>query len=134
MSSSEETEGGNATISFERVTVQPTEAFNIKYRDPGIVNGDGGDDNDVDTDIMLNVTVEIPACYTKISVNDVILDLTKGERSDSSGNRSVSRELPDEWTVSLSEDNQSNPDLFSCLLYTSPSPRDLSTSRMPSSA
>ena len=26
------------------------------------------------------------------------------------------------------------PDLYICLLYTSPSPRDLSTSRMPSSA
>ena len=26
------------------------------------------------------------------------------------------------------------PDLYACLLYTSPSPRDLSTSRMPSSA
>ena len=26
------------------------------------------------------------------------------------------------------------PDLYTCLLYTSPSPRDLSTSRMPSSA
>ena len=26
------------------------------------------------------------------------------------------------------------PDIYSCLLYTSPSPRDLSTSRMPSSA
>jgi len=110
MSSSEETERGDATISFERVTVQPTEAFNIKYRDPGIVNAD---DNDVDTDIMLSVTVEIPACYTKISVNDVILDLTKGERSSSSGNRSVSRELPDEWAVLFTEANQSNPDLFS---------------------
>ena len=29
---------------------------------------------------------------------------------------------------------QSNIDVSSCLLYTSPSPRDLSTSRMPSSA
>ena len=29
---------------------------------------------------------------------------------------------------------ESNPRLLSCLLYTSPSPRDLSTSRMPSSA
>ena len=27
-----------------------------------------------------------------------------------------------------------HPELFTCLLYTSPSPRDLSTSRMPSSA
>ena len=26
------------------------------------------------------------------------------------------------------------PDIYTCLLYTSPSPRDLSTSRMPSSA
>ena len=35
------------------------------------------------------------------------------------------------------EDNGLNiimPELLSCLLYTSPSPRDLSTSRMPSSA
>ena len=30
--------------------------------------------------------------------------------------------------------NQSRRDLTNCLLYTSPSPRDLSTSRMPSSA
>ena len=30
--------------------------------------------------------------------------------------------------------NSMNPDLLVCLLYTSPSPRDLSTSRMPSSA
>ena len=27
-----------------------------------------------------------------------------------------------------------DPEVYSCLLYTSPSPRDLSTSRMPSSA
>jgi len=33
------------------------------------------------------------------------------------------------WSVWLS-----SPDLGTCLLYTSPSPRDLSTSRMPSSA
>ena len=30
--------------------------------------------------------------------------------------------------------NALNPEVLACLLYTSPSPRDLSTSRMPSSA
>ena len=34
----------------------------------------------------------------------------------------------------LGHGNQGQPDNKSCLLYTSPSPRDLSTSRMPSSA
>ena len=33
-----------------------------------------------------------------------------------------------------SEDSDTYPEFYSCLLYTSPSPRDLSTSRMPSSA
>ena len=36
---------------------------------------------------------------------------------------------PSQWTVELP-----TPQRISCLLYTSPSPRDLSTSRMPSSA
>ena len=34
----------------------------------------------------------------------------------------------------IEDQNSPNPDLCTCLLYTSPSPRDLSTSRMPSSA
>ena len=34
----------------------------------------------------------------------------------------------------ISDDEQSTATLDPCLLYTSPSPRDLSTSRMPSSA
>ena len=32
------------------------------------------------------------------------------------------------------EDNEDEEEIGNCLLYTSPSPRDLSTSRMPSSA
>ena len=41
----------------------------------------------------------------------------------------------DFWTVSLTETSVELENvLISCLLYTSPSPRDLSTSRMPSSA
>ena len=34
----------------------------------------------------------------------------------------------------LDENKWSGKEVYSCLLYTSPSPRDLSTSRMPSSA
>jgi len=36
--------------------------------------------------------------------------------------------LPQPWTAAM------EATVFTCLLYTSPSPRDLSTSRMPSSA
>ena len=36
--------------------------------------------------------------------------------------------------ASETEAGNSNPRIVNCLLYTSPSPRDLSTSRMPSSA
>ena len=37
-----------------------------------------------------------------------------------------------DWVDAVPEENQ--PAAYGCLLYTSPSPRDLSTSRMPSSA
>ena len=45
----------------------------------------------------------------------------------------------DEQDVFRADDNSEKPkfyalEMFPCLLYTSPSPRDLSTSRMPSSA
>ena len=36
--------------------------------------------------------------------------------------------------ISLENESLESRDIFTCLLYTSPSPRDLSTSRMPSSA
>ena len=38
------------------------------------------------------------------------------------------------WLVSTSLEGPAEDIFSSCLLYTSPSPRDLSTSRMPSSA
>ena len=41
----------------------------------------------------------------------------------------------EEYTVGLARATREHPDVrLGCLLYTSPSPRDLSTSRMPSSA
>ena len=41
-------------------------------------------------------------------------------------NKNLKKETKDVFMINLEEEN--------CLLYTSPSPRDLSTSRMPSSA
>ena len=38
------------------------------------------------------------------------------------------------WTLGVSIAGQEEVQYYTCLLYTSPSPRDLSTSRMPSSA
>ena len=49
----------------------------------------------------------------------------------------ITPDLIDEWE-DINNDAQFDPDIDKwtdvCLLYTSPSPRDLSTSRMPSSA
>ena len=50
----------------------------------------------------------------------------------SNGNGDVYMNL--ELTMPAAVDNDSIYLLYGCLLYTSPSPRDLSTSRMPSSA
>ena len=54
----------------------------------------------------------------------------------------LGRELPEEMPIARMEIVQTVPEtnliegdkVSTCLLYTSPSPRDLSTSRMPSSA
>ena len=53
-------------------------------------------------------------------------DLTK--LSNYLQNQDLSKTTIDNFFIDMSEFN------YSCLLYTSPSPRDLSTSRMPSSA
>ena len=47
---------------------------------------------------------------------------------------SAIEDIVNEAIVSDSNDSSIEIDLDNCLLYTSPSPRDLSTSRMPSSA
>ena len=41
---------------------------------------------------------------------------------------------PTGWNNASGQEATQNPYPYICLLYTSPSPRDLSTSRMPSSA
>ena len=46
----------------------------------------------------------------------------------------IQREIYDSYEFSKLLTGRSISDIGTCLLYTSPSPRDLSTSRMPSSA
>ena len=46
----------------------------------------------------------------------------------------LGRDVGSGWFEKLSHDHEKLALLLACLLYTSPSPRDLSTSRMPSSA
>ena len=43
-------------------------------------------------------------------------------------------EKPDSGIIEMRNEIIANEEIYFCLLYTSPSPRDLSTSRMPSSA
>ena len=64
---------------------------------------------------------------------------TDGDNNNNSGSSSSTTTTSNSNTMSSSDNNQGIPSPKfkigdSCLLYTSPSPRDLSTSRMPSSA
>ena len=60
----------------------------------------------------------VAAYYKRRAESDVGLILTEGTVIDRAG----------------SSNDPNYPKFYGCLLYTSPSPRDLSTSRMPSSA
>ena len=77
--------------------------------------------SDLEVDELVDILQNLP----KVKVESV---LSKIARRDSERIRTV---------LEYSEDSAGgllNTDVISCLLYTSPSPRDLSTSRMPSSA
>ena len=73
------------------------------------------------SEIKGHVTVNYPGAYDGIVINTLIMDSNKLIVYKSYNDEKIS-------------DNVSRLFISSCLLYTSPSPRDLSTSRMPSSA
>ena len=69
------------------------------------------------------------AGQVEAGVQDVVADGYDGYDDD--GNENYTADYDDEWLVSSSERVYF---AYSCLLYTSPSPRDRTRSRMPSSA
>ena len=70
----------------------------------------------------------LPKIEGLLKINKHLNELTKEERDDLKSKLKIGIQWNTE--VTLSEDGQ----LVSCLLYTSPSPRDRTRSRMPSSA
>ena len=61
-------------------------------------------------------------------------DLPKGEQFVSKETGSVIETIGDKWTDFMISKYKTNTQPLYCLLYTSPSPRDRTRSRMPSSA
>ena len=72
-------------------------------------------------------------------LNELIVDAGYKTRVAANYNQAlkeIDKKMPDVAILDVKLDKGDNDgiELLSCLLYTSPSPRDLSTSRMPSSA
>jgi len=78
-----------------------------------------------------NLHVTCPCCQAKLTVDPILGAVLSHEAPPKAG---PNVDLTDAAGI-LAEQNRQREDKFKdCLLYTSPSPRDLSTSRMPSSA
>ena len=68
-----------------------------------------------------------------IAIAAVAISMAYGAIANPGGNEEITNSAV--WNIRISgPEFQDLPTIGSCLLYTSPSPRDLSTSRMPSSA
>ena len=78
---------------------------------------------------LLCLSLDLPARITEPDVAE--FEMVFSELLDSAA-VSHQRNGAGKWVIEALFHDQ--PDLLACLLYTSPSPRDLSTSRMPSSA
>ena len=78
----------------------------------------------------------------RLKKGDLINILAPGSFIDEDENFQKGKEILENWGLEINENNSlskkfgyfAGDDLTSCLLYTSPSPRDSSPSRMPSSA
>ena len=97
----------------------------------GDLDGDSGGSSDVDADDPgdidceeeVDVEVEDACVSGSLSCGDSLVSTTIGGLSESTGLEYSS------WFCAVV-----GADSYTCLLYTSPSPRDISGSRMPSSA
>ena len=74
-----------------------------------------------------------PSFFTNQNRSFVLVNLSKKDKDNFA--EAINKWFPkDDLTIYLWDDNNFSGLDITCLLYTSPSPRDLSTSRMPSSA
>ena len=73
--------------------------------------------------------LEIPFTFNVLDRPGVTLFIGDGPRPDA-----LARTMHDAWATFIKVGNPSTEKLGDCLLYTSPSPRDATLSRMPSSA
>ena len=86
---------------------------------------------------VVELTKSLISCQSVTPNNEGVLDLLQKELTEIgfSCNRYVFSDVntPDVDNL-FAKIGEGSPHICFCLLYTSPSPRDLSTSRMPSSA
>ena len=82
--------------------------------------------------------VEIAACEANCSLGKIpenaMKDIRSNAKFDESRIKEIEKEVKHDVIAFLTSVNEFVGDSGSCLLYTSPSPRDPKTSRMPSSA
>ena len=77
----------------------------------------------------------LSASFQRADENFLINDVRLGnQHAELTGNFQIANFLRAPVLTGTITSNHINPALWTCLLYTSPSPRDLSTPRMPSSA
>ena len=93
----------------------------------------GGTESDFETKIEVKNPNGQFAEGNVMTFTAVLTDLAGNQTTGTTRSMTVDQVAPTAGTVSTIETEATNP-LNNCLLYTSPSPRDLSTSRMPSSA
>ena len=70
----------------------------------------------------------------KLQMHADVMSLAMAKINNFESKRKAEEYYDNYIATQLDEDATCTQELYDCLLYTSPSPRDLSTSRMPSSA
>ena len=83
--------------------------------------------------MLMAIPVFANDIYVTQSGASLTLDVLQDGQNNTIGN-STTASTSTGASTNLNIDQVGNSNVITCLLYTSPSPRDLSTSRMPSSA
>ena len=110
----------------------------IRDRSFRLLCTNGCDSGELNQELTYNETTLIPLCDGNQGSglgNHLLTDLNNEGLNPTSFNVQDYDPTAESMTISSTiVEDSSNPNAINCLLYTSPSPRDLSTSRMPSSA